>query len=149
MSKEVQIRAAMERLLLHRAIHTDGRLDAAALAAEAGIARQDLYRTYRQLLDEFRAHVQRLEDSPTVADRRTDHIERLKEELETVTGRAARYRSERDACRHERDVNASQVAHLDEQNRLLRRQLNELRRVTPLRPDLLPNPGPSGVTEQK
>jgi chromosome segregation ATPase len=135
MGKEAQIRAAMERLFLHRAIHTDGQLDATTLAAEAGVARQDLYRTYRALLDEFRAHVQRLQNSPTVADRHTGQIQRLKEDLETLTSRAARYRAERDACRHERDVNASQVAHLDEQNRLLRQQLNELRRVTPIRAD--------------
>ena len=135
MSKEAQIRAAMERLLLGRAIHTHAQLDATTLAAEAGIARQDLYRTYRHLFDEFRAHVQRLHNSPTTDDRHTTQIQRLREELQTVTSRAARYRAERDTCRQERDINASQVAHLDEQNRLLRQQLNELRRITPIRPN--------------
>jgi hypothetical protein len=135
MSKEAQVRAAMERLLHDRAIHTHGQLDATTLAGEAGVARQDLYRTYRHLLDEFRAHVQRLQNPPTTADRHTGQIQRLKEELETVTSRAARYRAERDAYRHERDIIASRVAHLEEQNRLLRQQLNALRRVTPIRPD--------------
>jgi chromosome segregation ATPase len=135
MNKEDQVRAAMERLLLDRAIHTDGRLNATTLATEAGVSRQDLYRTYRSLLDEFRGHVKRIENSPAVSDGRTDQIERLKEEVDTLTGRAARYRRERDDSRHERDVNASQVAHLDEQNRLLRQQVNHLSRVTPIRPD--------------
>jgi chromosome segregation ATPase len=134
-SKEVQIRAAMERLLRDEAIHTDGRLDVTTLAAEAGVARQDLYRTYRHLLDEFRDHIHRLATSPTVIDRPTAQIERLKQELGAFTARAARYRAERDASRRERDANASQVAHLDEQNRLLRQQVNDLRRITPIRPD--------------
>lgn len=116
MSKNVQIRAAMERLLRDQACHTDGR----TLAAEAGVARQDRYRIYRHLLDELRDHVKRLATSPTVIYRPTARIERLKQELGARTARAARYRAERDASRRERDANASQVAHLDEQNRLLR-----------------------------
>jgi chromosome segregation ATPase len=134
MSKETQIRAAMERLLLDRPIHTDGQLDATTLAKEAGVARQDLYRTYRDLLDEFRAHVKRLQEAPNAADRRTSAVEQLRNELEQVTARAARYRSERDGFRRERNVNASQVAHLDEQNRLLRQQLEALNPISPIRP---------------
>src|SRR5205085_2018289 len=51
--REDDIRRAMERLLAGRAVHTDGALDATTLAAEAGVSRQDLYRTYRPILDEF------------------------------------------------------------------------------------------------
>jgi len=49
---EVQIRAAIERLLTGQTIHTDGTRDVTTLAAEAGVSRQDLYRSYRPLLDE-------------------------------------------------------------------------------------------------
>lgn len=48
------IKAAMERMLTGRAIHTDGTLDVSSLAVEAGVSRQDLYRSHRPLLDEFR-----------------------------------------------------------------------------------------------
>ncbi len=56
---EGQIRAAIERLLSGHAIHTDGTRNATTLAAEAGVYRQDLYRSYRLLLDEFREHLRR------------------------------------------------------------------------------------------
>lgn len=135
MSKEVQIRAAMERLLVDQAIHTDGRLDVTTLAAEAGISRQDLYRTYRHLLDEFRGHIKRLEDAPGRPDRQGEQIRHLKDQLDEVLGRAARYRGERNEARHQRDINASQVVYLDEQNRLLRQQLETALQVKPIRLD--------------
>ncbi|MGI8777834.1 MAG: hypothetical protein ACR2LJ_10750 [Acidimicrobiales bacterium] len=131
-SKEAQIRAAMERLLTHRAIHTDATLDVTTLAAEAGVARQDLYRTYRGLLEEFRVHVRRLEESGSTPDRRGAQIEVLKRRLAEAVGRAGRYRVERDSARHERDAAASQVAYVTEQNRLLREQLEAGNRVSSL-----------------
>ena len=130
--KERQIRAAMERLLTGRAIHAGDRLDVVGLAQEAGISRQDLYRAYRPLLEEFRAHRQRLEASTGATDRRTERIRRLSQELHEANGRAARYRAERDGARRERDANASRVAYLEEQNRLLRDQLDAEGRISNL-----------------
>lgn len=122
--KEAQIRAAMERLLTDRAIHTDATLDITTLAAEAGVARQDLYRSYRPLLEEFRAHLARLAAAGDSTDRRSGQIQALRGRLSEAGERAARYRSERDAARSERDAAASQVAYLFEQNRMLRDQLD-------------------------
>jgi len=131
--KGPDIRAAMERMLTGRPIHTDGTLDVSALAVEAGISRQDLYRSHRPLLDEFRAHLRRLE-SAGGNTKQTEHVARLARQLDEALRRAARYRGERDAARGERDVNASQVVHLAEQNRLLRAELDLAATVTPIRP---------------
>jgi hypothetical protein len=60
-------------------------------------------------------------------------IDRLREQLRRANERAARYRAERDTARLQRDANASQVAYLDEQNRLLRRQVGVARVVAPVR----------------
>ncbi len=126
------IRAAMERLLTGRPIHTDGRLDVSSLAVEAGVSRQDLYRTHRAILDEFRAHLLRVEAAGGNT-KQTEHVARLARQLDDALGRAARYRGERDAARRERDVNASQVVHLAEQNRTLRAALDAEAAVTPIR----------------
>jgi len=130
---EGQIRAAIERLLTGHAIHTDGTCDATTLAAEAGVSRQDLYRSYRPLLDEFRRHLRRIEESGGPSDKRAAALERLGEKLNQVATRAARYRIERDDARGERDANASRVAYLNEQNRVLRQQTDRARSVPPVR----------------
>ena len=131
--KEREIRAAAERLLTGRAIHTDGTCDASTLATEAGVSRQDLYRSYRPLLEEFRGQLRRLAASGPPTDRRAAELARLAEQLTQTASRAARYRAERDGARTERDANASRVAYLEEQNRLLRLQVEGVRAVSPLR----------------
>jgi len=131
--KEREIRAAMERLLTGRAIHTAGACNATTLAAEAGVSRQDLYRSYRSLLGEFRSHLRRIEESGAPADKRGAQLGRLDEKLSQSAARAARYRLERDDARSERDANASGVAFLEEQNRLLRRQLDVVQSLSSLR----------------
>ncbi len=130
---EVQIRAAIERLLTGQTIHTDGTRDVTTLAAEAGVSRQDLYRSYRPLLDEFRGHLRRIEESSGASDRRAATLDRLREKLNEVDARAARYRAERDEARTERDANASRVAYLHEQNRVLLQQREGLNSVSQLR----------------
>ena len=131
--KERQLQAATERLLTGRAIHTDGTCDATTLAAEAGVSRQDLYRYYRPLLDDFRRHLRRIEESGAPTDRRAAALRRLAEELNQAAARAARYRLERDGARSERDANASRVAYLEQQNGLLRQQLEGAQSVSFLR----------------
>lgn len=131
---EAALRAAMARLLTGQPIHTDGTLDASTLAAEAGVSRQDLYRTYRPVLNEFREHLTRLAASDAPADRRAAEVERLKAKLAEATERSARYRRERYAARQKRDANASQLAYLAQQNSQLRQQLEAAAGVSPLRP---------------
>lgn len=130
--KEREIRAAAERLLTGRAIHTDGTCDASTLASEAGVSRQDLYRSYRPLLEEFRGQLRRLAASGPPTDRRAAELGRLAEQLTQTASRAARYRAERDGARTERDANASRVAYLEEQNRLLRQQAEGVKSVSHL-----------------
>jgi hypothetical protein len=132
-SKDIKVRAAMDRLLTGQAIHTDGTLDITTLATEAGVSRQDLYRTCRPLLDEFRTHLRRLEEAGPRQNRHAERAEQLARKLQDATDRAARYRSERDAARRERDVNASQVVYLTEQNRLLREHIEAQANTTPIR----------------
>lgn len=118
--REGQLRAAMERLLRGEPVHTDGQLDVKTWAAEALVARQLIYRAHRGLLEEFHAHVRQVEAGGDSPDRRGRRIEVLEQRLADAEGKAARYRTERDEARRERDVYASQVTFLDEQNRLLR-----------------------------
>jgi len=124
----------MERMLTGRPIHTDGTLDVSTLAVEAGVSRQDLYRTYRPILEEFRSHLCRLDVAGSGDNRHNERVTRLTRQRDEALERAARYRSERDAARRERDVNASQVCHLAEQTRALRDQLDAEQKVTSIRP---------------
>ena len=124
----------MARLLTGQPIHTDGTLDVTTLAAEAGVSRQDLYRTYRPVLDEFREHLTRLAASGAPADRRAAEVERLKAKLSEATRRSDRYRQERNAARYERDANASQLAYFAQQNGQLRQHFEAATGVSPLRP---------------
>lgn len=119
----------MERLLAGSPLHTVGRLDATSLAREAGVSRQDLYRTYRNVLDEFREHLERLPSGPA-GDRR--HLEATAAQLREITERAARYRAERDAARRARDANASRIIYLTDQNLQLHEALSSLRGVVAL-----------------
>jgi hypothetical protein len=132
--KANDIRGAMERMLTGRPIHTDGTLDVSTLAVEAGVSRQDLYRAYRPILEEFRSHLRRLDAAGSGDTRRDERVTRLAQQLDEALDRAARYRSERDAARRERDINASQVCHLAEQTRALRDEFDAGQKVTPIRP---------------
>jgi hypothetical protein len=123
----------MDRILTGGAIHTDGACNASTLAAEAGVSRQDLYRSHRALLEEFRSHLRRIEESGMPSDRRGGELKRLGEKLSQAAARADRYRLERDDAKSERDAIASRVAYLEEQNRLLRRQLEAVPPVSRLR----------------
>lgn len=131
--KEGEIRAAMERILTGGAIHTDGACNASTLAVEAGVSRQDLYRSYRALLEEFRSHLRRIQESGAPSDRQGAELRALGEKLSQAAARAARYRLERDGARSERDANACRVAYLEVQNGLLRRQLEAVPSISPLR----------------
>lgn len=124
----------MERLLTRRPIHSGGTLDVSTLAIEAGVARQDLYRAYRPVLDEFRAHLRRLDTAGADHSRHSEQVDRISRRLDEALGRAKRYRTERDDARRERDMNASQIVHLSEQNRLLWEQVDAGARVTRIRP---------------
>jgi hypothetical protein len=125
----------MERLLTRRPIHSGGTLDVSTLAIEAGVARQDLYRAYRPVLEEFRVHLRRLEAAGSDHSRHSEQVDRIRRQLDAALGRAERYRTERDAARSERDLNASQIVHLSEQNRLLREQVDVGAGVTQIHPD--------------
>lgn len=92
------------------------------------MSRQDLYRTYRNVLDEFRDHLERLRSGPA-GDRR---LEASAARLRKITERAARYRAERDAACGERDANASRIIYLTDQNRQLHEALGSLRGVVAL-----------------
>ena len=61
---EAAIRAAMDRLLKGDPIRSDGRLTAATLGAESGVARWRLYGEHRHLLDEFRTRAALQDNTP-------------------------------------------------------------------------------------
>jgi chromosome segregation ATPase len=112
MSKETndeEISAAMHRLLLGQPLYTDGRLTVSNLAKEAGLTRQQVYRSPERLA-EFNNHVLRLQTSgaPPV-EKHLAKIAALQEELKDVEARAERYRLQRDAVRGERETLANQV----------------------------------------
>ena len=113
-----KIQAAMDRLLAGRPVHTDGRLHVKNLAAEAGMSRQQVYRS--PLRVEFEEHVQRIRDrgeAPTEPHLAT--IAKLRDQLAAEKERSARYRGERDYARRGQETLANQLRLLDEQNRRL------------------------------
>ncbi|MGH2688115.1 MAG: hypothetical protein ACRDKW_04830 [Actinomycetota bacterium] len=132
--KERVVRAAVEHLLSARDGGSDGMLTVSRLAAEAGVARQELYRSYRGLVEEFRDRVARRQERGVPFAPRASEFARLREQLDEATPRAARYRTERDGARQERDALASRLVYLDEQNRLLRRELEARSRVRSIDP---------------
>ena len=123
-----KIRAAMDRLLAGQPIHTDGHLHIKNLAAEAGLSRQQVYRS--PLRDEFEEHVARIRErgeAPTEPHLAT--IVKLREQLTAEKEKAARYRSERDEARRAQETFANQVRVLDEQNRRLEATLADAGKV--------------------
>lgn len=128
--KEAAIRAAMERLLAGAPLCSSGRLDVSTLAKEAGVSRQDLYRTYASILNEFRSQVERIRTVGPAATRIDPAAQAA--QLRDAAERATRYRKERDEARRERDANASRVVYLQDQNRQLQEALNSFRGVATL-----------------
>lgn len=111
---DLSIRAAMDRLLAGNSLHTDGQLHVKNLAAEAGLSRQQVYRS--SLLTEFTGHVERLrarEVEPT--QEHLKRIQRLQEELKTEREKAAKYRAERDQAIELNSALANQIQLLDSQ----------------------------------
>jgi hypothetical protein len=112
------IRSAMDRLLAGRPLHTDGRLTIKNLATEAGLSRQQVYRS--PLAEEFKGHVERLkaqEDEPQ--EKNLALIAKLRQELVEANQRATKYRQERDEASANEKVLAQQVVLLDEENKRL------------------------------
>lgn len=76
---EARIRAAADRLLAG-AIPVGGRCDIKTLAAEAGVSRAALYRTYPHLKHEFEQRLSRLRAAGQRPDPRDAQIARLTDE---------------------------------------------------------------------
>jgi chromosome segregation ATPase len=85
---EARIRAATDRLL-GGAIPAGGTCDIKTLAAEAGISRAALYRTYPHLKEEFTQRRARLRGEGHHPDPRDTQIVRLKEHSATLKTRIA------------------------------------------------------------
>src|ERR1700757_132145 len=112
---DAQARAAMDRLLAGRPLHTDGRLTVKNLAAEAGLSRQQVYRS--PVLEEFNEHVRRVAEraeAPTEPHLQT--IAKLRERLGAAEAKSSRYRGERDEARRAQNTLANEVRVLDELN---------------------------------
>lgn len=127
------LHAAMTRLLAGAADRTDGRLTVSNLAAEAGLTRQQTYRS--PVIQAWRDATRepRPTDHPDKAHAR---IERLAQDLAVSQERAQRYRHERDEVRAEAKTLANACRALDEENQALRTALTDARVVSPLRPRL-------------
>ena len=124
------LRAAMTRLLAGEAQRTDGRLTVSNLAAEAGLTRQQAYRS--PVLHAWREATRdpRPGDQP---DKTQARLERLQGDLAVSQQRAARYRQERDEARAQAKTLANACRVLDEENQALRTALADARVVSPLR----------------
>lgn len=131
-ANDVKIRSAMERLLAGQPLHSDGRLTVKNLALEAGLSRQQVYRS--ALVEEFNEHLRRIaERGEAPTERHLQTIARLHQQLAEEKERTARYRVERDQARRQQETLANQVRLLDEQNRHLERELGDTGKVVPLR----------------
>jgi hypothetical protein len=124
------LRAAMRRLLAGEAQRTDGRLTVSNLAAEAGLTRQQAYRS--PVIHAWRdaARDPPPGDHPDTTQAR---IERLARDLAAAEQRAQRYRQERDEARAQTKTLANACRVLDEENQALRTALADARVVSPLR----------------
>jgi len=136
-ANDVKIRGAMERLLAGQPLHSDGRLTVKNLALEAGLSRQQVYRS--ALLEEFNEHLRRIaERGEAPTERHLQTIARLRQQLAEEKERSARYRVERDEARRQQETLANQVRLFDEQNRRLEGELGNAGRVAVLRPGSRP-----------
>ena len=133
------MRGAMARLLAGDSRHTDGQLTITNLAAEAGLTRQQAYRspviaTWREAIRD-----RAVTPHPDITQRR---IDRLTQDLATAQERALRYRLERDEARAQIQTLANACRALDEENDGLRTALTDARVITPL-------PSSAGHNEQR
>lgn len=129
------LRAAMTRLLTGEAQRTDGRLTVSNLAAEAGLTRQQAYRS--PVIHVWR---EATGDRPPIEhpDKTEVRIERLTRDLAAAQQRAQRYRQERDEARDQARTLANACRVLDEENEALRAALADAHVVVPIRHRALP-----------
>ena len=109
---DARIRSAMERLLAGTPVHTDGKLHVKNLALEAGLTRQQVYRS--PVLPEFNEHVARLrsqEVAPT--EPHLKRIQQLQTELAQEKERSKRYRQERDEAKTRQAALANRLLVID------------------------------------
>jgi hypothetical protein len=129
------LRAAMTRLLAGEAQRTDGRLTVSNLAAEAGLTRQQAYRS--PVIHVWR---EATGDPPPIEhpDKTQARIERLTRDLAAAQQRAQRYRQERDEARDQARTLGNACRVLDEENEALRAALADAHVVVPIRHRALP-----------
>ncbi len=120
----------MTRLLAGEAQRTDGRLTVSNLAAEAGLTRQQAYRS--PVIHAWR-DATREPPSTDHPDKTQARIARLARDHTASQQRAQRYRQERDEARDQARTLANACRVLDEENRALRTALADARVVSPLR----------------
>ena len=125
----------MTRLLAGEAQRTDGRLTVSNLAAEAGLTRQQAYRS--PVIHVWREATR---DPPPTEhpDKTQARIERLTRDLAAAQQRAQRYRQERDEARDQARTLANACRVLDEENEALRAALADAHVVVPIRHRALP-----------
>ena len=129
------LRAAMTRLLAGEGQRTDGRFTVSNLAAEAGLTRQQAYRS--PVIHVWR---EATGDPPPIEhpDKTQARIERLTRDLAAAQQRAQRYRQERDEARDQARTLANACRVLDEENEALRAALADAHVVVPIRHRALP-----------
>jgi uncharacterized coiled-coil DUF342 family protein len=120
----------MTRLLAGDAHRTDGRLTVSNLAAEAGLTRQQAYRS--PVIHAWR-DATREPQSTRHPDKTQARIERLAQDLTASQERAQRYRHERDEAHAQSQTLANACRALDEENAALRTALADASVVSPLR----------------
>ena len=125
----------MSKLLAGEAQRTDGRLTVSNLAAEAGLTRQQAYRS--SVIHAWR-DATREPPSTGHPDKTQARIERLTGDLAAAEQRAQRYRQERDEARDQARTLANGCRVLDEENEALRAALAEAHVVVPIRHRALP-----------
>ncbi len=125
----------MTRLLAGEAQRTDGRLTISNLAAEAGLSRQQAYRS--PVINAWRDATSDppLSDHP---DKTQARIQRLTRDLAAAQERAQRYRGERDEARDQARTLANACRVLDEENQGLRSALADAHVVVPIRDRAVP-----------
>jgi hypothetical protein len=129
---EDRIRAAMDRLLRGE-LSADGKCDIKTLAAEAGVSRAALYRTYTHLKDEFEQRLQRLTADEGRPDPRAAQIDRLQQTNAELRGRNADHRRELADATSFRTLAISRIAAQHDEIQRLRSQIRSAD-VTVLRP---------------
>ncbi len=120
----------MTRLLAGETQRTDGRLTVSNLAAEAGLSRQQAYRS--PVITAWRDATSNPppSDHPDKAQAR---IQRITHDLAASQQRAERYRSERDEARTQAKTLANACRALDQENEALRSALADAHVVVPIR----------------